>query len=313
MSAPRRRLDLTLPAGKGLSLRIVERPGLSLSAEALAKLVSDLNAVARTTLTKGDLDYGVFKQEGDALKSSVVTVVYDDRTRQPIAFNALALMAAEMGGRPIEILHLGLVMVDPSRRGRGLSDMLYGLTCVLLFVRRQCRPLYLSNVTQVPAVFGMVAETFADVFPTPERPTAPSFAHRLLARQIMNRWRHVFGVGPDAEYDEERSIIQNAYTGGSDNLKKTFAAAAPHRKAAYNAFCERELDYDRGDDVLQIGQINLEAASRYLARIAQPGSAPWLAGSIVIIALGAAVLPVLHWFADDQAYGALRPWRPVRS
>jgi len=313
MNPFRRRLDLTLPAGKGLSLRIVERPGLSLSPTALAKLVEDLRRVARSTLPAGELDYGVFTQDGEALRSSVVTVVYDARTGQPVAFNALALMEAELGGRPVEILHLGLVMVDPERRGRGLSDMLYGLTCVLLFVRRQCRPLYLSNVTQVPAVFGMVAETFADVFPTPERPAGPSFTHRLLARQIMARWRHVFGVGADADYDPERSIIKNAYTGGSDHLKKAFAAAAPHRKAAYNAFCERELDYDRGDDVLQIGQINLEAASRYLARIARPGSAPWLAGSIVIIALGAAVLPVLHWFADDQAYGALRPWRPLRS
>ena len=313
MSGLRRRLDLTLPAGMGLSLRIVERPGLGLSPEALAKLVDDLKTVARTTLTSGDLDYGVFAQQGEALKTSVVTVVYDARTRQPIAFNALALMDAELGGRSIEILHLGLVMVDPGYRGRGLSDMLYGLTCVLLFVRRQCRPLYLSNVTQVPAVFGMVAETFADVFPTPDRTTGPNVAHRLLARQIMARWRHVFGVGVEAEYDAERSIIKNAYTGGSDNLKKTFAAAAPHRKDAYNAFCERELDYDRGDDVLQIGQINMEAASRYLARIARPGSAPWLAGSIFIIALGAAVLPVLHWFADDQAYGALRPWRTLRT
>lgn len=313
MTSPRRCLDLTLPAGKGLYLRIVERPALALSAEALIRLVDDLRQVARATLQSGDLDYGVFAQHGEALKSSVVTVVYDARTHQPIAFNALALMEAEMGGRPIDILHLGLVMVDPSRRGRGLSDMLYGLTCVLLFVRRQCRPLYLSNVTQVPAVFGMVAETFADVFPTPERRTGPSYAHRLLAGQIMSRWRHVFGVGEDAQFDGERSIIKNAYTGGSDNLKKTFAAAAPHRKASYNAYCERELDYDRGDDVLQIGQINMDAARRYLARIARPGSAPWLAGSIIIIALGAAVLPVLHWFADDQAYGALRPWRSVRT
>ena len=235
MSRLRRRLDLTLPAGEGLSLRIVERPGLNLSAEALAQLVDDLKAVARTTLTRGDLDYGVFKPDGEALKSSVVTMVYDARTRQPIAFNALALMEAELGGRPIEILHLGLVMVDPSRRGRGLSDMLYGLTCVLLFVRRQCRPLYLSNVTQVPAVFGMVAETFAEVFPTPERSTGPSFAHRLLARQIMARWRHVFGVGAEAEYDAERSIIKNAYTPNSTTQSSPPATSASSARRSRRA------------------------------------------------------------------------------
>ena len=40
-------------------------------------------------------------------------------------------------------------MVDPDARSRGFSWVLYGLTCVLLFVRNGLRPLYVSNVTQV--------------------------------------------------------------------------------------------------------------------------------------------------------------------
>jgi len=307
-----RYLKLTMGVGRGLRLRIVERPGLSLPARELDALSADLRRVAQAVLPGGDLTYGVLGGDRERLENAVITVVYDSRTKAPVAFNALTLMDVSLSGRPVEMLHLGLVMVDPALRGRGLSDLLYGLTCVLLFLRRQGRPVRLSNVTQVPAVFGMVAETFDQVFPTPERARDPSFAHRTLARQIMARHRHVFGVGAEAVYDEDRSIILDAYTGGSDDLKKTFDAAPKHRKDAYNALCARELDYGRGDDFLQTGQINMEAAARYLSKIARPQSAPWLAGRLVLFAIQSAVLPVAHWFDDAQPWGALRPFRDTR-
>ncbi|HEY2068418.1 MAG TPA: hypothetical protein VGG48_02590 [Rhizomicrobium sp.] len=303
----RRYLNMTIRVGGGLKLRIVERPGLSLSPDAQAALCADLKRVARSVLSDGDLEYGVIGGERERMENSVVTVVHDTRTGAPVAFNALALMDVSLAGQPVEMLHLGLVMVDPASRGRGMSELLYGLTCVLLFLRRQCRPLWLSNVTQVPAVFGMVAETFDRVFPTPERTTGPGFVHRTLARQIMARHRHVFGVGDEALFDETRSIILDSYTGGSDDLKKTFDQAAKHRKDAYNAMCARELDYARGDDFLQIGQINMDSAVRYLSRIARPRSAPWLAGWLVIFAVRSAVLPALYWFSDRQSWGTLRP------
>lgn len=306
MTPARRYLQLRMGVGRGLSLRIVERPGLCLSADALSDLLGDLRRVARAVLPEGDLDYGVLSGDGERLDNTVVTVIYD-RKGAPVAFNAMALMDATLAGRPVEVLHLGLVMVDPALRGRGLSEMLYGLTCVLIFLRRRCRTVRLSNVTQVPAVVGMVAETFDQVFPTPGRTRDPSFAHRILARQIMARHRHVFGVGPEAIFDEERSVILDSYTGGSDDLKKTFEAAPKHRMSAYNAMCQQELDYQRGDDFLQIGQLNMEAAGRYLSRVARPHSGLWFAGRLVLFALSSALLPVAHWFDAREPLGRLRP------
>lgn len=299
--------------GRGLNLYIVERPGLSLTPQAQAALLEELRVVARKVLPAGELDYGVLSGDRERLETAVVTLIRDAATGAPVAFNALTVMRMGLAGQPVEVLHLGLVMVDPALRGRGLSEVLYGLTCVLLFLRRQCRPVRLSNVTQVPAVFGMVGETFDRVFPTPANPDAPSFEHRILARQIMAHHRHVFGVGAEAVFDERRFVIQNAYTGGSDDLKKTLAEAPKHRIDAYNAMCASELDYDRGDDFLQIGQINMEAARRYLSRIVRPMSAPWLVGRLVLFALQSAVMPVLHWLADDQPWGVLRPRRSARA
>jgi hypothetical protein len=297
-------LDESVSARGGARVRIVERPGRWMAYQALDQLVTDLQRVVRTATPAGTLDYGVASGDRARLDDAIVTVVYD-RSSTPIAFNALTLLDCELRGRPIEVLHLGLVMVDPAHRAGGLSGVLYGLTAFLLFARRRLRPLWVSNVTQVPAVFGMVSESFDNVFPTAAG-ARQSYDHLHLARQIMARHRHVFGVGPDAEHDETRAIIRNAYTGGSDNLKKSFDAATKHRNDLHNDACRIALDYDRGDDFLQLGQVTLGAARRFFTRSSSTVSPVAFALTFTLLALEALVAPVIQWFAADTPMGDLR-------
>lgn len=303
-----KRLDLNFRTGGGVRTRIVERPTEWMAPEAIAALVADLSAVASRTLPSAALDYGVFRADREQLSRAILTILYAEEDNRPIAFNALAVMDVAMHGRPATVTHLGLVMVDPDIRGHGLSWILYGLTCLILFVRNQFRPIWLSNVTQVPAVVGMVAETFSDVFPSPAPDARRSFDHLLLARQIMARHREVFGVGAEAGFDEERFVIADAYTGGSDALKKTFVAAPKHRLPDYNAFCANMLDYDRGDDLLQIGRIDLAASRRYLFDSVPRGSLLQVLGTLAFVLLQRVALPALYWFSADRPWGILRPW-----
>jgi len=186
--------------------------------------------------------------------------------------------------------------------------VLYGLTTLVLFARDGLRPKWISNVTQVPAVFGMVCDTFSDVFPSTHADARQSFAHLQLACGIMREHRAVFGVGDEAGFDEQRFVITDAYTGGSDALKKTWDVAPKHRDERYNAYCTRELDYDRGDDILQLGRIDLAGARRYLQRDVPAGSLPALLAASAILGLQRLVLPVIHWFDDTRPFGTLRPW-----
>ena len=226
---------------------------------------------------------------------------------RPIAFNALSVMEVELDGAPIQVTHLGLVMVDPDVRGQGLSWVLYGMTALVLFARDGLRPKWISNVTQVPAVVGMVSETFSDVYPSPLPGARRSFAHLQLARGIMAHHRAVFGVGSEAGFDEERFVITNAYTGGSDALKKTFEIAPKHRNEIYGEFCARVLDYARGDDVLQLGRIDLAGARRYLMSEVPAGLLPALITTSAMLALQRLVLPLFYWMDDTRAFGSLRP------
>ncbi|WP_315777922.1 MULTISPECIES: hypothetical protein [unclassified Bradyrhizobium] len=300
-------MDLSLRTHAEFRTRIVESPGTTLDDAALAALVADLRTVAGKTLPAGELTYGIFSGERDPLARAIITVVSEEAGGRPIAFNALAVMQVERDGDSQQVIHLGLVMVDPEARGKGLSGVLYGLTTLLLFVRDGLRPKWISNVTQVPAVAGMVCETFSDVYPSPLPQARQSFAHLQLARGIMRAHRAVFGVGGEAGFDEARFVITNAYTGGSDALKKTYDDAPKHRDAIYNGFCARELDYTRGDDLLQLGRIDLAAARRYLLREIPSGSLPALLATSAVLALQRMILPLVHWLDDTRTFGTLRP------
>jgi hypothetical protein len=300
-------IDITLRTHAGQLTRIVESPGLSLPEAELDALVAQLRIVAARTLPAESLTYGIFSGERERLSRAVVTLISEEATGRPIAFNALAVIPVELDGEPAEVTHLGLVMVDPDERGQGLSWVLYGLTALVLFARDGLRPKWISNVTQVPAVVGMVCETFSDVFPSPHPGARQSFAHLQLARRIMRRHRAVFGVGDEAGFDETRFVITDAYTGGSDALKKTFESAPKHRDPQYEAFCARELDYSRGDDILQIGRIDLAGARRYLLREVPSGSLPALFAAGTVLSLQRLLLPVFYWLDDTRAFGSLRP------
>ncbi len=321
-------IDLTLRTHTGLQTRIIESPGLTLSQADLDALVVDLRTVAGKTPPAGSLTYGIFSGERERLSRAIVTLISEEATGRPIAFNALSVMDVELDGEPQQVTHLGLVMVDPHVQGQGLSWVLYGLTTLVLFARDGLRPKWISNVTQVPAVFGMVCDTFSDVFPSPDAKAfssevatgsrqenasnqksaaRQSFAHLQLARGIMRDHRAVFGVGNEAGFDEARFVITDAYTGGSDALKKSYDVAPKHRDEQYNAFCARELDYARGDDVLQLGRIDLAGARRYLQREVPAGSLPSLLAASAVLALQRLVLPVFHWMDDTRSFGTLRP------
>jgi hypothetical protein len=298
-------LHLRFKAGRHL-VEVVERPAISLPAVEVEGLIDACQTIVRTCLKGETLDYGLFSPDREAWRRSVITLVRDAVDGKPIAFNAMPLLPVTRSGQREHLLHLGLVMVDPSERGEGLSWILYGLTCFTLFLRDGLRPLWISSVTQVPAVVGMVAETFAKVYPGQEG-TPQTFAHRHLAHQIMAHERDAFGVGADAGYDPVTQVITNAYTGGSDNLKKTFAIAAKHRNERYNRFCAENLDYERGDDVLQIGCLDLTTARRYLVRVVPPRALPGLAVQMIFVACNAVLAPTMQWLNTRKPYGRLRP------
>lgn len=302
-------LDISIKTSNDHITRIVERPGLWMTQDELDDLSGNLKTIASNTLPEGSLNYGVFSAKRQSLNNSIITLICTKKDNKPIAFNALAIMELDINGKQVDVIHLGLVMIDPNEQSKGLSWVLYGLTCCIMFFRQQFRPLIVSNVSQVPAIIGMVSETFNNVFPQPDIASERNFSKILMARKIMQEHRHVFGVGQDAMFNENKFIIQNAYTGGSEDLKKAYQKATKHRDEKYNIYCEELLDYERGDDFLQLGQMDIYSTKRYLTRNVPRKSFMSIASISVFIFLKHLILPALYWSNSNKQYGILRPWK----
>lgn len=300
-------LDMVLRV-QGTRVRVIERPGLWMPGAELAALRDGMHELVQRSIG-ARLDYGFVGGEPGSAERAVITTIVEPESGDVIAFNVLSFMDVDVRGQPTQALHLGLVMVDPERRTKGLSWVLYGFTTILMFIRSGMRPLWVSNVTQVPAIVGKVAEAIATAFPNPFAPARPSFTHVTVARQIMRRHRHVFGVGDEAGFDERRFVITNAYTGGSDNLKKSFDEAQHHRDERVNDLCKRELDYRRGDDFLQLAVFDLSTAQRYLLREVPRNSLPAVLGTLGFTLVGVLVQPLVRWLSPASAMGVLRPRR----
>ncbi len=262
-------VDWRVPFGRDYRLRLVERPGLALEDAEFGSLVADLQGVADRCVPDGPLRYGVLAGDRERLADALLAVAYRRDNGEAVGFSAMVGLEILLDGRPTRVVHAGLAMVDRSLRSGGLCVALTAAPGLLAFLRNRFAPLWFTNVTQVPAVAGVFTKALGDVFPTPEHRTAPSSKHAALVGEVMRHHRAAFGVGEEADFDENSFVIRNAYTGGSDSLKKAFAQCAQHRDARFNAWLGEVLDYQRGDDVIQAGRMSLAQWGRLVLRLAR--------------------------------------------
>lgn len=299
-------LNITHESADGYIVRIIENPKQSVSEEEQEKIVADLKSVINS-LNLPQLDYGVFKDPTFFLTHGLFTIIYDKATQQPVAFNTQTVMHCTLKGKMTPVYHMGLAIIQPSQQSKGLSRVLYGLTTFLVFFKNRLKPIWVSSVTQVPAAFGSIADSFSDVYPSGNPGERASYDHLQLARQIMNEYRFVFGIGPEANFLEEKFIIENSYTGGSDLLKKTYNDCPKHRNTQYNDFCVQNLNYERGDDYLQIGRITLTTYFQLLIHSLQDNSLSIPLYRFIFAFCESVILPIINWFAVDKQNGVLRP------
>lgn len=257
-----------IPLANGYDLALWERPGELLSDLELVGLVDDLRAVAARSSGEASLTlYGPLLYDREEQTQRLVAVVYRRSDGRPLAFNAQRYFEIDVNGRRERIVHLGLVCVDPRARGRRVCHWMYYLSNIVLLVHNRFRRYWISNVTQVPSVVGQVSQHYDRVFPSPDPDARQTPFHRAAARQLFESERAAFGVGDDATYDPGRQIIRNAYTGGSDHLKKAYRDAPKARDARVNHFCRYSLDYEQGDDFLQIASWGIRTTLGHVLRL----------------------------------------------
>lgn len=253
-------MSFTLPIGS-LKYRVVECPGLWATDAYLKKLTNDLVEVARNCQGEKEIPlYGVLKGEREDLSKRLITIAYNRKTGKPVGFSAQIYLDLKDYAFSQRVLHLGLIYVDKTAQGKNVSYLLAVFPNILILLKNIFRDIWVSNVSQVPAVCGLVAQNYYNVYPNVDG-TRQTFHHRKIGELIFENHKSAFGVGEDASYDSKRQVISNAYTGGSDNLKKSFNDSPKHRDPRINKMCSDELNYERGDDFLQLGVLSAKAIS----------------------------------------------------
>lgn len=286
----------TIPLGRSLEFVVYERPGAWCSEEELNSLVKDLRQVAMAGQEGREIPfYGPLEGKRDDMAYRIISVAYDRKQNKPVGFSAQSYLPLEEGQFKTEVVHLGLIYVDPTLQGKSISYLLSLLPNILILIKSGFRNTWVSSVSQVPAVVGLVASNYSDVYPSHLKGSRQSFWHRKLASLIMSRHRSVFGVGDDATFELDHQIIRNAYTGGSDNMKKTFDQSAMHRLPEVNSMCQKNLDYERGDDYLQLGKLGHDVITGLFKNKMRNLSRVHIFLNLLLILIATGLLPVIRW------------------
>lgn len=242
-------------------VRFLYRPGRKLDDAKLQKLVSELRHVARSCFEDVPA-YQCLTGDREELAQNVLTCAWRPDGTMAGFCSAVILPVPGVG----DVLHLGLTCVHPSDRGSGLTHKLTSaLTLQYILRRSPFGKQWVTNCACVLSSLGNVALHFEQVYPSPFVRGEPTEAHRRIAEEVDIHHRSRMFVAPEVEFDRERFVFRGS-------VRDTVFQKSPddtryhHRNGRLNDFYRQYMDIDSGDEVLQVGWVNLLAYPAYLFR-----------------------------------------------
>lgn len=234
------------------------RPGCLLSDAAVNRLARELREVAGECFEQIP-DYQCLRGTRSELSDKVITVARSPDGTMAGFCSAVLLPVDGVG----EVFHLGLTCVRPEDRGTGLTHRLTSRALVQYLLRyRPVGRLWISNVAGVLSSLGNVALHMEQVYPSPfvSEPERPEYYR--IAEAIDRHYRDKIHIAKDASFDW-RGFVFRGSVAGSVFQKEQADARFRHRDDALNRYYEAMLQFDRGDEILQIGHVSLLTGLKY--------------------------------------------------
>lgn len=256
-----RRWTSPLPA-RGIScvVKTFDQPGRWMPDEQLEDLRESVRRIAEESMD-GDLpNHYLLHEENSraALSNRVISIAYLESSKSPIAFTAMVYL-------PFDgdiILHLGLTMISKHYRGRRIQSPLFS-RCLMVPMYNLFRTQYtITNIAASPAGIGACSDYFCNVFPSYNAPgEQPSAYHLAVAKHVLLHFRHEFACSVGARFDEKSFVVHgsNVAEGGGapEFIKEDGNPVSRYKRSACNTFCEKLLDLSKGDELFQVGQVDL--------------------------------------------------------
>ena len=235
---------------------VYDQPGRWMSETELARLQDDLHAVADRSLDES-LSYGVFSRTRSAYRNRVIAIARDTTSDLPCGFTAMVYLPLRRVARRTElIIHLGLTMIASEYRGNRLQTPLFQRIFRSPIVNQFRMSFIVTNIAASPAGIGAVSDYFLDTYPNYHGNTRPTAFHREVAHQVLGRDRHEFGCSRAAVFDPTSFVVEgsNQPSGGGASAFIKTDPVSRYRDAACNTFCADALNFERGDELFQVGR-----------------------------------------------------------
>ena len=243
------------------TIDLFTRPGLTLDQERLDTLLGDIRQIAAACFHTVP-NYQVMAGTRQALSDKLITIARD-QSGNPMGFCSMVFLEVPQIGT---VLHLGLTCVHPEARGRRLTHQLVKKALTrYLFRHNPFGRVWISNCAAVLSSLGNVALNFEQVFPSPLTDRRPSPEHLMIARAIDRLFRDKMYIPAHATLDEDRFVFRGSVR---DTVfhKERNDLSFHHRKTGINRFYANMMNFEQGDEVLQIGYFRMASVLKYLLR-----------------------------------------------
>jgi hypothetical protein len=151
------------------------------------------------------------------------------------------------------IMHLGAVYsVDENK---GLMKLIYIIGLIYSFFKNGLfRKMYITSLTHTPKIFGVVTESFDNVYPNVNPQAVPSKLHLKLKEIFINTYLREWDLDEIPEI-QDSFVIKGfrVQKDGSILYPDTVQTVPRHRKKEFNERCFQMIDYHNGDEILQTG------------------------------------------------------------
>lgn len=244
-----------------LNLEVIFYPGKTNTLSENEKLVKELKEVA--ALCFDELPYyQVLTGEKVELDRAVISTARNDKG-ELLGFCSALILPIEGFGN---VFHTGLTCVHPKARGLKLTHKLTSKLLTKYLVKESLfSETWITNCACVLSSIGNVALYFEDVYPSPYGPIAPSMSHIKIANGISKHYRDQIAINETANFNLDNFVFESSVEGTlflKDEEDKRFH----HRNNQLNDYYKNLLDFERGDEVLQVGKVSLMTLPKYFAK-----------------------------------------------
>jgi len=243
-----------------LSYKVYDRPGKKMSQDELQKLYCELLDVAKTCLDEIP-DYQCLSGRKEEFDRLIISVVRNESGKLLGFCSSYILDGGELGN----IFHLGLTCVRPEGRGLKFTHTLTSKVVQhFLFKYSLFKPSWVTNVACVLSSLGNVSMYFDDVYPSPAV-KSPCSEQMKVATLINLKYRNELYVSSKANFNKETFVFEESVLGNMFQ-KEAFDKRYLHRNNDLNDYFRNLMNFERGDEVLQVGKVSLLTFPSYFFR-----------------------------------------------